>query len=87
MASFTEYDKINLQRDELKKKLLSFQAESGVIFFFFFLRFYLFIHGRHKERGGDTDRGRSRLPTGSPMWNSILGPRDHDLSQRQTLNH
>ena len=60
---------------------------SPFVFFFFFLRFYLFIHGRHKERGGDTDRGRSRLPTGSPMWNSILGPRDHDLSQRQTLNH
>ena len=23
----------------------------------------------------------------SPMWDSIPGPWDHDLSQRQTLNH
>jgi len=23
---------------------------------------------------------------GSPMWGSVSGPWDHDLSQRQTLN-
>ena len=40
--------------------------------------------GAHKLGGGT----RSRLPcwTGSPMWSSILGPWDHDLSQRQMLN-
>ena len=54
---------------------------------FFFLRFYLFIHERHRERGRDIGRGRSRLPVGSPMWDSIPGPQDQDLSQRQTLNH
>ena len=32
-------------------------------------------------------RGRSRLPAGSPMWDSIPAPRDHDLSQKQMLNH
>ena len=42
-------------------------------------RFYLFIHERHTERG--------RGPMGSPMWHSIPGPRDHDLSRRQTPNH
>ena len=49
-----------------------------------FLRFYLFIHERHRER--DIGRGRSRFPVGTPMRDSIPGPRNH-LSQRQTLNH
>ena len=33
----------------------------------------LFIHGRERERekGRDTRRGRSRLSTGSPVWDSI----------------
>ena len=42
-------------------------------------RFYLFM--RH------TERGRSRLPVGSLMRDSIPGSWDHDLSQRQMLNH
>ena len=36
-------------------------------FSFFLLGFYLFFHERHTQRGRDTGRGRSRLPTGSPM--------------------
>ena len=28
-----------------------------------------------------------RLPAGSRIWDSIAGPQDHDLSQRQMLNH
>ena len=40
-----------------------------------------------QERGRDIGRGRSRLCAGSPMWNSIPGPGDHALSQRQVLNH
>ena len=51
----------------------------------FILRFYLFIHERH--RGRNTGKGRSRLPVGSPTQGLILGPLDHDLSQTQTLNH
>ena len=56
-----------------------------------FLRFYLFIHERHRERvgdgvGRDTGRGRSRVHAGSQMWDSILGLQDHALSQRW-LNH
>ena len=54
---------------------------------FFFLRFYLFIHERHRKRGRDTGRGRSRLHAGSPIWDSILGRQDHALGQRQALNH
>ena len=53
----------------------------------FFLRFYLLINETHTERGRDIGRGRSRLPAGSLMWDSIPGPWDHDPSQRQTLNH
>ena len=30
----------------------------------------------------DTGRGRSRLPTGSPNWDSIPGSQDHDLGRR-----
>ena len=47
----------------------------------------LFIHERHRERGRDTGRGRSRFPRGSLLWDSIPGPWDHDLSQRQMFNH
>ena len=38
---------------------------------------------RDTERGRDISRGRSRLPTGSLMWDSIPAFWDHDLSQRQ----
>ena len=46
----------------------------------------LFIYSweTHREKG--TGRGRSRLPSRSPIRDSILGPRDHTLSRRQTLN-
>ena len=54
--------------------------------FFFFFKI-LFIHERQRERGGDTGRGRSRFPVGSPMQDLISGSRDHSLSPRQTLNH
>ena len=41
------------------------------------------IYGRQtvRERGRDTDtgRGKSRLPAGSWMWDSILGLQDHAL--------
>ena len=59
------------------------------LFFFFFLfkDFYIFIHERHRERGRDIGRGRGRLPVRRLMWDSIPVPQDHDLSQRQTINH
>ena len=40
----------------------------------------------NKERGRDISRGRSRLPVGTPMWDSIPGPQDHDLSPSQMLS-
>ena len=42
---------------------------------------------RDAERGRDTGRGGSRLQVGSPMKDSISGPRDHVLSQKQMPNH
>ena len=51
--------------------------------FFFFI--YLFME-THRERGWDTGRGRSRLPAGSLMRDSVPAPQDHDLSPRQMLN-
>ena len=58
-------------------------------FFFFFLKNILFIHSweTQRERGRDTGRGRSRLPVGSSMWDSIPGPWDHTMSRRQMLYH
>ena len=53
--------------------------------FFFKILFIYSWETQRKDR--DIGRGRSRLLTGSLMWDSILGPRDHDLSQRQMLNH
>ena len=42
---------------------------------------------RDRERGRDIGRGKSRVPIGSPMQDLISGLWDHDLSQRQMLNH
>ena len=42
---------------------------------------------REEERGRDIGRGRSRLHAGSPIWDLIPGPWDHDVSPRQMFNH
>ena len=47
----------------------------------------LFIYSWQTHRKRQRHRGRSRLHAGSPMWDSIPGPQDHALSQRQMLNH
>ena len=39
----------------------------------------LFIHERHREKGRDAGRGRSRLHAGSLTWDSIPGLQDHTL--------
>ena len=70
------------QRIEEKNKIRNFngiknlsQSSCKVLF----LRFYLFIHDRQRERerqrerGRDIDRGRSKLHARILMWDSILG--------------
>ena len=52
----------------------------------FFFKDFIYLFMRDTERGRDIGRGRSRLPAGSPMRDLIPGPRDHILSQRQSLN-
>ena len=65
---------------------VSSTIDDPVVFILFFEDFiYLFM--RDTERGRDTVRGRSRLSAGGPMQDLIPGPRDHDLSPRQMLNH
>ena len=67
--------------------LFDWWFHSLIFIFFIFEDFYLFTRERHTERGRDIGRGRSRLSEGRLMRDSILGPWDHNLSQRQALNH
>ena len=54
---------------------------------YIFLRFYLFIHERHRKKARDTGRRRrSRLHARSPMRDSIPEIRDHTLRHRQMPN-
>ena len=53
--------------------------------FNFLKKFYLFM--RDREREADISRERSRLHAGSPMWELILGLRDHALGGKPTLYH
>ena len=59
-----------------------------------FLKDYLFIWERESEQEGEHKQGelqrqrekQAPWSAESPMQDSIPGPRDHDLSQRQALN-
>ena len=55
----------------------------------FLKKFYLFIHEKHRKRGRDIARGRSRLHAGSLMWDSIpgLGSRSEPKADAQPLSH
>ena len=62
---------------------MSHRGQSPNLVIVFLKRFYLLIHERHTKQDRDIGRGRSRLPMGSWMPDSILGLRDYALSQRQ----
>ena len=69
--------------------MVSFYPWFCLLFFnvFNFLKKILFICSWETERCRDTGRWENRLPAGSPMRDLIPEPQDHNLSQRQTLNH
>ena len=48
---------------------------------------FIYLFMRDTDWEAEIGRGRSRLPVGTLMQDLNLGPRDHNLSQRQTLNH
>ena len=54
-----------------------------------FLRFYLFIHERHTERGRDIGRGRSRLPMEPDMGLDPRTPRSRPepTADPQPMSH
>ena len=49
--------------------LLDERLRVGLIF----KKDFIYLFTRDTKRGRDIRRGRSRLPVGSPMWDSILG--------------
>ena len=57
-----------------------FEVHFFSLSFFFKKDFCIYLFMRDRERGRDIGRGRSRLPTRSQMWDSILGLWDHTLS-------
>ena len=64
--------------------LLSYFQVVSHIFFKDFI--YLFDkEGERDYKQAEREKQASH-PAGSPMWGSIPGPWDHDLSRRQTLN-
>ena len=54
-----------------------------LFYFFYFFKDFIYLLMRDTERGRDIGRGRSKLLMGNPMWDSIPGPQDHNLSQRK----
>ena len=56
-------------------------------YFFFFKRFYLFIHERHRERGRDIGRGRSRLQLDTGLDPRTLGSWSKPKADTQALSH
>ena len=63
------------------KNILEAKWQLHLRFFFNFKRFYLFMRDTEKERQRHTQREKQAL-----CREPNVGPRDHDLSRRQTLN-
>ena len=55
--------------------------ELKMLDFLCFLKEFIYLFIRDRERGRDIGRGRSRVPVGNPMKDSIPGPQDHDWSE------
>ena len=51
--------------------------------FILFVKDFIYLFMRERERGRDTGRGRSRIHAGSPMWDLIPGLQDHTPGYRR----
>ena len=71
----------------VKPHIMKLMSKSTSFLFFLILRFYLFIHERHTERGRDAGRGRSRLLKGSPMWDLSGEPHPEPKADIQPVSH
>ena len=59
----------------------------GLFMFYFFSRFYLFIHERHRERKARHRQRERQAPGREPDVELDPEIADHALSQGQVLNH
>ena len=75
----SDYLPQNQRTSSRSNAMIEYYSHSKIMIHLFFKRFYLFVHERHRERGRDTGKGRSRLHAGSPMWGSIPGLQDPTL--------
>ena len=60
------------------RTMVTTESECGylcLLHFILFERFYICIHERHRKRGRDTGRGKSRLPVGIPIGTRSQDPR------------
>ena len=71
---------VDKNMEQLKYPCSDSQNVSGYTGIFFKDFMYLFMRDTDRERGRDTDQGRSRLHAGHPTWDSILGIQDHAMS-------
>ena len=73
--------------DLLKKNTtyLKLSPYTKIIFIYLFVYVFMYVYMYVFMRDTERARGRSRLPAGSPMQDSIPGPH-HDLKKRQMLN-
>ena len=63
------------------------KSEVTLLFFYYFKKHFIYLFMKDRERQRHRQREKQAPSWGILMWGSIPGPRDHDLSQRQPLNH
>ena len=83
------YDCYFLLESFTTKKLAN-GALNMVFLDLFIFKDFIYLFMTDTERGAETQaEGEAGSLQGNPMWNSISGPWDHDLSQRdaQPLSH
>ena len=82
---------LSTTRNQRTLIILTWQIFTASVTLFFFLRFYLFVHERDREREEETiGRGRNSVHAGSLMWDLVPGPpgsRPEPKADGQPLSH